>query len=146
MRLAFIVAFKFMVFAEYMRVLRLPGGAALQSFMAQYIGGCSSYCAVFLTEPRVCRSLSHGHPRAPFLPDERDGGYAILTHIYLAVGCAVTVWLPSPVSHIAHLLPLCGVVVLGIGDAMVGARACVLVACSPLLLPHHRAHGLARLC
>jgi hypothetical protein len=38
MRLAFIVAFKFMVFAEYVRVMRLPGGPTLHRFMTQYIG------------------------------------------------------------------------------------------------------------
>jgi hypothetical protein len=44
MRLAFVVAFKFLVFAEYIRVMRLPGGTALHSFMQQYIGAVWPSC------------------------------------------------------------------------------------------------------
>jgi hypothetical protein len=42
-----------------------------------------------------------------------------LTHIYLVVGCAVSVWLPLVDGPNRHLLPLCGVLVLGVGDAAV---------------------------
>ena len=43
MRLAFVVVFKLLVYAEYARVLRLPGCAGLHSFMTQYVG-TRSHC------------------------------------------------------------------------------------------------------
>ncbi|KAJ3043156.1 hypothetical protein HDV00_005772 [Rhizophlyctis rosea] len=52
--------------------------------------------------------------------DERESGPAILSHIYLLIGCAVPVWF----SRIASPMPvagLVGVLTLGIGDSAVCA-------------------------
>jgi len=54
--------------------------------------------------------------------DQRDSGIVILTHTYLLIGCAIPLWLHCRlyVYHGASVLPaLCGVLILGIGDAMV---------------------------
>ncbi|KAG8711175.1 hypothetical protein FRC09_020738 [Ceratobasidium sp. 395] len=50
---------------------------------------------------------------AEFL-DEKDGGTAILSHFYLLTGCAVPLWLESA----SRVLGLAGVIVLGVGDAL----------------------------
>merc|ERR1712216_965125 len=55
--------------------------------------------------------------------DERDGGTAILTHIYLLLGCALPVWYAFFAHHggafsaRALLSALSGVAVTGVGDA-----------------------------
>lgn len=58
--------------------------------------------------------------------DSRDSGPLILTHIYLLLGCAFPTWLNDPWIGFYHqylyynaLIPLCGVLMLGIGDTMV---------------------------
>ncbi|KAJ3324906.1 hypothetical protein HDV06_005494 [Boothiomyces sp. JEL0866] len=54
----------------------------------------------------------------PFLDDRDKSGSAILSHVYLLLGCALPIWfsnlsLPSSVT-----IPLCGTFALGIGDAL----------------------------
>ncbi len=66
--------------------------------------------------------------------DQKDSGTAILSHFYLLSGCAITVWLEGLVWHVVtarplHLLKFCsrpsrllhftGILVLGVGDALV---------------------------
>ncbi|CAM9837743.1 unnamed protein product [Hapterophycus canaliculatus] len=60
--------------------------------------------------------------------DARDGGIVVMTHLFLLLGCAVPVWLcgltPSRFNDGScgvrlRLLPFGGIIVLGIGDAMV---------------------------
>ena len=57
--------------------------------------------------------------------DSRDSGPLILTHIYLLLGCAFPTWLNDPwIGSYRHylyfnaLIPLCGVLMLGVGDTM----------------------------
>ena len=58
--------------------------------------------------------------------DERDSGFIILSHIYLLLGCASSVWINAsrlspllPSSSFQHFPPFAGVLVLGIADSMV---------------------------
>lgn len=100
--LAFSVAFAAFIFAEYIRYFALyPLGAAIHVFLSEFV-------------------------------DAKDCGTAILSHFYLLTGCAGSVWLEGSVSCFSHsrcflrfdrrsqLLGFTGVLVLGIGDAMVG--------------------------
>ncbi|RKP34456.1 hypothetical protein BJ085DRAFT_28818 [Dimargaris cristalligena] len=48
----------------------------------------------------------------PFI-DYHDSGYAILSHLYLIVGCAIPIWLRT--SH--PIANLAGILTLGLGDA-----------------------------
>jgi dolichol kinase len=64
--------------------------------------------------------------------DEKDSGTAILSHFYLLTGCAVPLWLERYESVCfwqflvvdmyvspSRVLGLAGVIVLGVGDALV---------------------------
>lgn len=57
------------------------------------------------------------------LVDERDAGPAVLTHVYLLLGCAAPLWLSlarddtDAQAPLARLARLSGVLVLGVGDA-----------------------------
>ncbi|CAN0060150.1 unnamed protein product, partial [Laminaria digitata] len=50
--------------------------------------------------------------------DARDGGYFVVTHLFLLLGCAVPVWLSGLAGNRLGVLPYAGVIVLGVGDAM----------------------------
>ncbi|KZT73082.1 histidine kinase [Daedalea quercina L-15889] len=82
--LAFSAAFALFVFAEYVR------------YFALYPFGASVH--LFMNE---------------FL-DQKDCGTAILSHFYLLIGCAGTVWFEGP----SQLLQYTGTLVLGVGDAL----------------------------
>lgn len=82
--LAFSAAFALFTFAEYVR------------YFALYPFGASVH--VFMNE---------------FL-DQKDSGTAILSHFYLLIGCAGTVWFEGP----SQLLQYTGTLVLGVGDAL----------------------------
>ena len=56
--------------------------------------------------------------------DDRDRGPLIVSHIYLLIGCALPIWINNQVSF-HPLCPFAGVIILGIGDAMV----CSLLKC-----------------
>lgn len=67
----------------------------------------------------------------PFL-DERDSGALILTHIWLLIGCSLPLWianikfryhenysqLPNEKMLLFNMYCACGIIVLGVGDAM----------------------------
>jgi dolichol kinase len=55
----------------------------------------------------------------PFLSrfiDSKDTGPAILSHIYLIIGCALPVWIMGEEKCVAGVA---GIVVIGVGDSMV---------------------------
>ena len=71
--------------------------------------------------------------------DEKDSGSAILSHFYLLTGCAGPLWLEGWVASYARahdvgscvslirpskLLDFTGVLVLGVGDALVWTATC----------------------
>ncbi|PCH42325.1 histidine kinase, partial [Wolfiporia cocos MD-104 SS10] len=82
--LSFSAAFALFTFAEYVR------------YFALYPFGASVH--VFMNE---------------FL-DQKDSGTAILSHFYLLIGCAGSVWFEGP----SQLLQYTGTLVLGVGDAL----------------------------
>ncbi|KAL6302467.1 hypothetical protein BKA93DRAFT_858087 [Sparassis latifolia] len=84
MHLSFSAAFALFVFAEYVR------------YYALYPFGASVH--LFMNE---------------FL-DQKDSGTAILSHFYLLVGCASSVWFEGR----SQLLQYTGILVLGVGDAL----------------------------
>nr|KAJ3418234.1 hypothetical protein HK105_000171 [Polyrhizophydium stewartii] len=89
MHLAFSVAMTVLVLLEYVRVFRVgPSWDAIHEFLQQFL-------------------------------DERDrkGETAILSHLYLLVGCAMPVWLNRVAGSVSPLTGLAGVLALGIGDA-----------------------------
>lgn len=51
--------------------------------------------------------------------DSKDSGTAILSHFYLLTGCANALWFEAP----SQLISYTGVLVLGIGDALVRSRS-----------------------
>lgn len=58
----------------------------------------------------------------PFLilfTDSKDTGPAILSHIYLIVGCALPVWIMGRNSFSPCMSGVCGIVSVCIGDSMV---------------------------
>jgi dolichol kinase len=51
--------------------------------------------------------------------DRRDAGWAIVSHLYLLVGCAAPVWLaPASDDFVPAQAAFAGVVALGVGDAV----------------------------
>lgn len=82
--LSFSAAFALFVFAEYVR------------YFALYPFGAAVH--LFMNE---------------FL-DQKDSGTAILSHFYLLIGCAGSVWFEGP----SQLLQYTGILVLGVGDAL----------------------------
>jgi dolichol kinase len=56
--------------------------------------------------------------------DEKDSGFLTLTHIYLLIGCASSLWL-LPVDKVTSLCALSGIISIGFGDtaaSVVGSR------------------------
>ena len=53
-----------------------------------------------------------------FTSKTRDAGPLILSHLYLLVGCALPLWVCS-IVNINHWATFCGIISLGVGDAMV---------------------------
>lgn len=96
------MAFALFIFAEYIRYFAVyPFGAAVHVFLTEFL-------------------------------DHKDSGTAILSHFYLLTGCAVSVWIERYVNLSAGVLPslnrtlspsrileFTGLLVLGVGDAMV---------------------------
>jgi dolichol kinase len=93
MRLSFGVALAVLLVVEYVRIARVP----------------------------PLGRAAHAYLRS--YTDSRDEGTAILTHVYLLLGCALPLWLfpayaPATQSHDAMpYAALGGLVVLGAGDA-----------------------------
>ena len=96
--LAFAVATNLFVLCEALRICKLPPLGAILDDFMQ-----------------------------PFL-DPRDEGAAVLTHIYLLLGCAIPVWCDAvlraaktdthPESSSLQLLPFCGLLSIGVLDSL----------------------------
>ncbi|KAI8898311.1 hypothetical protein BC833DRAFT_590364 [Globomyces pollinis-pini] len=54
----------------------------------------------------------------PFLVERDQHGNAILSHIYLLIGCALPIWLSNITHPLSNSIPLCGTLALGVGDAL----------------------------
>ncbi|KAJ3394331.1 hypothetical protein HDU92_007023 [Lobulomyces angularis] len=50
--------------------------------------------------------------------DSKDSGPAILSHIYLIIGCALPVWISRFRGISFSVSGLCGIITLGVGDSM----------------------------
>ena len=98
-------------------VMFAPAVALTPQFVSLSFG-VSTALLLFLEYVRACRmpplgEWLHGFMRS--YTDSRDEGVAILTHLYLLVGCALPVWI-CPAGE-ASLAPFAGVLILGAGDA-----------------------------
>jgi len=90
--ISFGVAFSFLLFLDYLRMIpTLPGSNEVHRFMTYFV-------------------------------DYRDGGHIILTHLYLLLGCAIPLWIhPSSTPYslvLPSLAPYAGILVIGVGDAL----------------------------
>eukprot|EP00124_Ichthyophonus_hoferi_P003160 Ihof_evm6s259 gene=Ihof_evmTU6s259 len=105
-------------------ILFVPGISSDLPFMALAFAGA---VAIFIAAEyyRACEIEPVGKWLKPFMQqyaDQRDQGPAILSHIYLLLGCAMPVWLHLTISGCQDLsacqriAPYSGLISLGIGD------------------------------
>ena len=98
-------------------VMFAPAVALTPQFVSLAFG-VSTALLLFLEYVRACRVPPFGvwlHTFMRSYTDSRDEGLAILTHLYLLVGCALPVWI-CPAGE-ASLAPYAGILILGAGDA-----------------------------
>lgn len=78
--------------------------------------------------------------------DSRDTGIVILSHIYLLLGCASTVWISrihyfTPSNELPALIqiaPYAGVLILGVGDTMVSKNNIVYDKIKNILIDSYK--------
>ncbi|XP_035699533.1 dolichol kinase-like [Branchiostoma floridae] len=97
----------------------LPG--LMRNPQLLYIGSVAALGAFILLEyVRMYRIQPFGeslHTSLRVFVDEKDRGVAILTHIYLLLGCSLPLWLyPSAYTIGTELAMYSGVISLGVGD------------------------------
>lgn len=123
MSLALGVALCGLLVAEYIRVLQVPVlGPMIQAYYTDFVDSRDNrykhLAALFCRDFQHC-SNAHSSPSTCLCSRK-----LILTHIYLLVGCASTVWLSealrlSGVDDVPSVLPHLGWLTIGVGDAMV---------------------------
>jgi dolichol kinase len=98
-------------------VMFVPAVALAPEFLSLSFGVATALL-LFLEYVRACRVPPLGvwlHAFMRSYTDQRDEGVAILTHLYLLLGCALPVWI-CPADD-TGLAPYAGIIILGAGDA-----------------------------
>lgn len=100
-------------------IMFFPGYLLDKDFM--YLSFAVAFCAMLLIEIiryfRIYPLGSIVHKFMVSFVDQKDHGKAILSHIYLLIGCGLPVWLNS-LSNNNVLSGIAGILALGIGDTM----------------------------